>query len=190
MNDKIAEHGVKLVIEGSTGSGKTTLIQRLAGLWDSYELRGFITRKEAPGFDGVCNVYMHPAYLPVSERVYREYNRIGACKNRSSLPNPQTFEDYGISLLKDIPKKALIVMDELGFMENDAHNFQSRVIELLSANNPNLVIAAIKDKPTPFLDRIRERPGIVLRQIDEHNREELFQSLLKWIPSLIKRPTQ
>lgn len=44
-------------------------------------------------------------------------------------------------------------MDELGFLENDAHRFQAAVLAALDGSTP--VLAAVKPKDTDFLRRVR-----------------------------------
>lgn len=75
---------------------------------------------------------------------------------------PETFESFGVDVLKkslalDID---LIIMDELGFFESNAVNFQKQVFQCLSASRP--VLGVIKMRPTHFLDRIKVRDDVIV----------------------------
>ena len=71
---------------------------------------------------------------------------------------------------------SLVLMDELGFLENDALAFQEAVLRGLDGDAP--VLAAIKPKDTEFLCRVREHPKAEVFWIDEQNRDALYASLL------------
>jgi hypothetical protein len=73
-------------------------------------------------------------------------------------------------------------MDELGFLENDAHLFQAAVLAALDGPVP--VLAAIKPKETDFLRRVRQHPCGEVFYITPESREALYQRLrsriLQW----------
>ena len=76
----------------------------------------------------------------------------------------------------------LLVMDELGFLENDAHRFQAAVLAALDGSTP--VLAAVKPKDTDFLRRVRQHPHGEVFNITPESREALYQHLrsriLQW----------
>ena len=71
------------------------------------------------------------------------------------------------------------LMDELGFLENDARVFQSTVLRALDSETP--VLAAVKPKDTPFLRAVRGHENAELVFIDEQNRDALLEKLLPHI---------
>ena len=73
----------------------------------------------------------------------------------------------------------IILMDELGFLENDARAFQSTVMRALDGETPGL--AAVKPKDTPFLRAVRGHENAELVFIDEQNRDALLEKLLPHI---------
>ena len=70
-------------------------------------------------------------------------------------------------------------MDELGFMESKAENFCSTVLRYLDGDIP--IIAAVKDKSTPFLDAVKSHPNCKCFFISEENREELAEEVLAFM---------
>ena len=91
----------------------------------------------------------------------------------------EAFDRLGPPLLTS---GGLLVMDELGFLENDAHRFQAAVLAALDGSTP--VLAAVKPKDTDFLRRVRQHPHGEVFNITPESREALYQHLrsriLQW----------
>lgn len=66
-------------------------------------------------------------------------------------------------------------MDELGFLERDAHRFQEAVLAALKGDQP--VLAAVKNRNDLFLQAVRGVPGVRVLYITRENREGLFRLL-------------
>lgn len=98
-------------------------------------------------------------------------------------PYEDAFDTLGVELLnrslKD--KTSTIIMDELGFLESKAFTFQEKVIQCFESDQT--VIGVLKDRHTPFLDKIRNRDDIFFYNVTELNRD----NLLKEISALIMR---
>lgn len=165
----------QILILGAKGAGKSTLIQRLLADLPHIRPHGFVTKREPPDAEGFCQVYIHPAADAVADWQRTEHNRIGACRDRRGQAKAETFDGYGVELLSDIPAGAPVVMDELGFFETEAHAFRKRVMELFSSDA--VVIAAVKDKPTDFLDEVLRHENATVYRIDAENRDALYETL-------------
>ena len=169
----------KILICGPRGVGKSTLIRRLTALYPG-PVSGFVTKREtvADG-EGLFPIYIHPAACPEARRQYGPENLIGRCDSRRSVRYPEVFDRLGPPLLTS---GGLLVMDELGFLENDAHRFQAAVLAALDGSTP--VLAAIKPKETDFLRRVRQHPCGEVFYITPESREALYQRLrsriLQW----------
>ena len=138
---------MNVILCGCSGTGKSSAIQKILTHFDE-PIYGFWTRKLAPFDNGECSVYFHPCQEPITFT-----NRIGICKDRHAEKFPQAFDTVGVRSLSDIPEGSLVMMDEIGFMENDAQDFIKAVFKILDGNYR--VIAAVRDKNTPLLDAIR-----------------------------------
>ena len=114
-----------ILICGERGVGKSTLIRRLLAE-STLPVGGFVTRRltQADG-DGMFPIYLHAAALPPEERPYDPEHLVGTCDSRRSVRYPEAFDRLGPPLLTS---GGLLVMDELGFLENDAHRFQAAVL--------------------------------------------------------------
>ena len=153
-----------LLICGERGVGKSTLIRRLLE-HSTREVGGFVT-KRLPVADenGFFPIYLYPASQSEGERRNETANLVGTCDSRSSIRHPSG---------------GIILMDELGFLENDAKVFQSAVLCALDGDTP--VLAAVKPKDTPFLRAVRGHENAELVFIDEQNRDALLEKLLPHI---------
>lgn len=178
-----------IFINGNRGIGKSTLIRKLLADYDSMPVYGFVTKKEAPDENGDCSVYIHSA--SAVQRFYSEKNLIGTCNNCHGKAIPLTFDNYGLQLLSDIPNNSLVIMDEIGFFESKAFAFQKKVMDILKSDC--LVLAAIKDKPNEFLDKLKNLENTDIFDIEIENRNELYFQikpvLAKYINELNKGNT-
>lgn len=163
---------MNIVICGESGSGKSTAIGRILQQLDE-PVYGFQTKKLPPNFDGRAPVYIRGCQEPLR---YREDHKIGTCKNRCAEKFPGVFDTVGAKLLENIPKGALVLLDEIGVMENDAKLFQKRIFELLDGDYRLLV--AVRDLSTPLLDAIRNHPKTICRTAQEANTPEFIDFAL------------
>lgn len=162
-----------ILIVGRNGVGKSTLIRKLTARI-GLPVSGCYSRKEAPSDAGVCPVYIHAIGQPP---VYTQENCIGSCQNQKSTAFPAAFERFAPHL-EQLPHTGVLVLDELGVMERDALRFQRAVLAIL--DDPNaLVLAAVRDRPSPFLDAVRAHPNCKCYYIDVENRDALFDTICK-----------
>ncbi|MCR5648292.1 MAG: nucleoside-triphosphatase [Oscillospiraceae bacterium] len=159
---------MKLLLTGLPGAGKSTIVRAMLSA-SGRDPRGFYTAKGAPAEDGSVPVFLHPASGEGEPRlVGRVYpDRAEGC--------PEAF-NASAALLEGIPEGSLVVMDELGFMENRAEVFKARVLAVLAGDYD--IIAVIKPRSTPFLDAVRAVGGVELVGIDETDREALRRELV------------
>lgn len=84
-----------------------------------------------------------------------------------------TFDDLGVHILKKAldNRVDLIIMDELGFFEENAYLFQKAVYECLDSKIP--VLGVIKKANSGFLNKLRERKDLEIIEVNEENRDEI-----------------
>ncbi|MBQ5991271.1 MAG: AAA family ATPase [Clostridia bacterium] len=166
-----------ILITGRCGVGKSTLIRALIRAIPA-PVCGMITKKEAAGPDGFCPVFIHTYGEP---KRFDDYNRVGLCREGKSIAFPEAFDRFAETMR--YPRECVIVLDELGFMESEAHTFTETVMHTL--DEAPLVIAAVRDKDTPFLDAVRAHLRADVYRIDEQNRGEVRETLLNDLPLLL-----
>ena len=156
-------------IVAAPGTGKSTLIQRVLEVLDR-PVFGYVTRKEKDEWDEVLGhpIYIYPAGQP---QLRSENNLVGYCKDRQPTVYGEAFNRFAPCLWEPVPQGAVILMDEIGFMEASSEAFCSGIFHLLEGNIP--VIAAVKDKDTEFLKKIRSHPKARCFYLTPENRDTL-----------------
>ena len=185
---------IHLALCGERGTGKSTCIRRVIE-----ELRpdiyGFITKSIPGSEEGFHDIFIHPASQPESERVRERRNQIGSCNKVIHRVNTDVFETIGVQLLSTAgPTDAagaqysgnneIMVMDELGFMENEAATFQKCVMERFNGDIP--VIAAIKPIVwSSFINNIRCHDKVEVIPLYERTREEVYAYVLERLTGIM-----
>lgn len=88
-----------------------------------------------------------------------------------------TFENKGVDILNNAlnMESDLILLDELGFFENDSENFKKRIIEVFES--PKRVIGVLKKKDVEFLNSIKFRKDILIIEVDKNNRDDIEEKI-------------
>ena len=166
-----------IFISGPRNIGKSTLVRRTVGrLTDHFELKpgGFSTY---PGLGNDLDIYMSP-YCEI--RKYNDLHRIAKRNLHKVVGIPEVFNTLGVSILHNSQEYAdLICMDELGFLENDALQFQTAVVECLNGNIP--ILGVIKEVYVPWYDIIKNHPKVELISITLENRNTLIDKIVQKI---------
>lgn len=169
------------LIVGERGVDKSTLIGRVLNALDQ-PVYGFETKKEDSLADELRGspVYIYDAW---QERVRTTENLVGYCKNHRFDAAAEVFDRFAPKLRKPVPSSGIVLLDELGFMESQAEEFCAAVLDLLEGDIP--IIAAVKNKNTPFLEAVRSHPKAKCFYITEENRDELFPQVLDFVRILL-----
>ncbi len=158
---------------GSPGVGKSTLIRRI--LEDrALPVFGFLTRKEKDEWDPALGnpIYIYPADGPY---IRSRENLVGHCKDHRPVVYRESFDRFAPRLWEPVPQGAVILMDEIGFMETSSEAFCEAIFRLLDGDIP--VLAAVKDKDIPFLRAVRNHPKAQCYYLTKDNREAIFQQV-------------
>jgi nucleoside-triphosphatase len=167
-----------IFLTGPVNAGKSTVINTVISKLGPYGIRvsGFYTLPyirdgKHEGF------FMEPFNFtgPVPDRGKR---LIARAAGKKWIPEIETFEELGVRVLDESlrnPSK-LVIMDELGFFEARAENFQSKVMDLIGSSK--LVLGVIKPVPLAFLDGIRNREDVDVFEVTASNRGYLGQEIL------------
>ncbi len=165
---------VRVLVEGRPGSGKSTVAARLADLLAErgVEVRGFVTRElrergRRVGFavetiDGKRATLAHLTF-PGPPRV----GKYGVDLN--------AFEDVALPALAKPPRRAVMLIDELGKMELASEPFRDAVSRLLDA--PVDLVATVHVFHHSFTDRLKQRPDVERIRVTRANRNELPEQL-------------
>ena len=165
------EHGKRhVVLTGEIGVGKSTALRAALAL-SGGAARGLQTY--SPGESGVMprNLYIRPygsdeqgtllAALPVEDR-----ERVTAL-----------FDTLGVSLLCAARESGagVIVIDECGRLERDAHAYHEALRTCLDGDTPMLI--AMSKHKSGWADFIREHPAVQVIEVTTQNRDDLPQAV-------------
>ena len=169
----------KILLGGKIGSGEDSLLLRLmkeirlplAGL------RTLLDPEQIDPENGGAKIYMYPITADPDAYPDSEENFVGACTGQSRNINHDTFRNLGVLLLSDLPMNAAVIIDEIGFFEEDVEEYTNRIFTLLE-DPDHPVLAVVKTRyECPFLTKVKSYPGTSFYQVTEENREELFDLL-------------
>lgn len=160
-----------ILICGERAVGKSTLVEKLVKHLNA-PVYGFFTRMFEADESGYCPLHM---FSPAdTQRRRTEENHVADCNGAKPLVNTAVFDNLGMELLKK--RCGVLVMDELGVMENGSPAFCEAVLHHLDGDDP--IIATVKAKKSDFLDKVRSHPKAELYYITEENRDSLYEQLL------------
>ena len=163
-----------LFLTGEVGAGKSTVIRKTLALLPPIECGGFRTVSVPAAQGAALEVYLEKA----GENTPRELSHLVGTRYEFGrfTAYPKAFDSVGASILSSPPKgAALIIMDELGVMENGAAVFCKAVMEALDGKLP--ILGVIKPKNTEFLDAVRSHERSEIFMVSDSNREELPEIL-------------
>ncbi len=166
-----------IFLTGKKHIGKSTLIQNvLDGL--NVSIGGYVTERIIKGNK---KSYIVRSLYDNKESYCIANIDIVNCSREIFM---DSFDVGIVSILeKSFKNSDIIVLDELGFFENDSQKFKYKIYELLDSDR--IVFGVIKDHDCEFLNNIRKRNDILLIKITKENREEILNKLIKIINNLI-----
>jgi len=165
-----------ILICGKRQAGKTTLINRViqeSGL----PVYGYRTQMERSPEDGFGHVYIYPA--DNGEHSGSEDNEIGVTQERIIRVNPGVLNGLGCKLLGTARNDGMIVMDEIGYMEDRAEDFCRSVTAAFNGDIP--VLASIKDTEhqSGHIHSILNHPKARVYMLNKENRDEVYRTVKK-----------
>lgn len=171
-----------IFITGKRRVGKSTIIDKVMKGMKSVKFGGFRTK---PLFNdgGEVAAFTINSVSEKENDCEADNSRIFARKLQSGkwIVESDSFDNFGAYLLEKSLKDDtdIIIMDELGFFEAKAFDFQKAVMKCLSSSK--IVLGVIKPVPVPFLNEIRKREDVSLTEITAENRNEKFWEIKKEI---------
>lgn len=162
---------------GEVQVGKSTIIRR--ALYETGKSAGgFFTFTGKPRADGSAEVYLLAP--DDGEETLAPESCVGVRTGRGLgfTALPEVFDRRGTELIKRAAGRQIIVMDELGLMEEDAPIFKKAVLDCIFGEKQ--VIGVIKPKKSEFLDAVRCNPRVTVITVTEENRESVLRCVIEF----------
>jgi nucleoside-triphosphatase len=170
------QHNHILLLTGTPGIGKTTLILRVVEQLSGYRLGGFYTEEireagQRKGFrlvtfNGEAGIMAHVNF----DHRYR------ISKYGVDVSVIDHFAELALALVDDVD---VYLVDEIGKMESFSSIFVTRVEVLLNSDKP--VIATVAKKGTGLIEAAKHWPGSELWELTTANRDARVREVIKWL---------
>jgi len=166
-----------LLLTGSPGYGKTTVLERLAEHLGDYRLAGFLTLElredgqrvgfEAVGLSGRRVTLAHVGFRSiVSVRRYGvEPERLVPLIDEELIPTQGSVDAF--------------LIDEIGKMECHCPQFIEAVRRLLKGPVP--LVASIALRGGGFISEVKKRPDVQIVEVTQDSRQELPGQIATWV---------
>lgn len=164
-----------IFITGERGIGKSTLLNKVIKNIDC-SIGGFIQEKIFTDKTTSFNV--------ISLYNLKDSFNIGIYDSEKEVLHSDVSVFNIISeeiLLKSLSNRELIILDELGFMEENSALFKDTIIKILNSDTP--VLGVLKKCDTNFIQKIKMREDVQVIRIDENNRNYMEDRILDILES-------
>lgn len=164
---------MNVFLTGEINCGKTTIIDEFLSDYKG-KIVGFKTVKEKTHLDDYYGIYM--LNINDTNQKFTSVNKVGECnKDKSLICYKDVFEKLGINALKDYKSSDMIIMDELGVLENKCELFQ-QIVHMCLDSNVNM-LGVIKQRNSSFLDNIRNRKDVNIIEVSKANNIAVLNTL-------------
>ena len=165
---------LKLLVEGRPGSGKTTVLARLADLLavEGIGTSGFVTHelREAGTRVGFEVETLDGRRVTLAHVDFSGPPRVG--KYGVDI---EAFERVALPALDQPPAGTVVLVDELGKMELASAAFRERVTRIF--DSPLDVVAAVHVFRHPFTEALKRRHAVERVRVTHATRDELPRQL-------------
>ena len=176
-----------IFLTGEIQVGKSTAIRRFLANTDT-QADGFLSHivsvdAERPELGRNLHLARFDTEIGETDSVLAASNAAASQSANGFAPftvYTEVFDTRGAELVRSAGRHGLILMDELGRMEEDAAEFKRAVFERLDGDVP--ILGVVKMVQTPFLDAVRAHPCVTVVTVTQANRDDvprLIREMLK-----------
>ncbi|OAA90368.1 nucleoside-triphosphatase [Clostridium ljungdahlii] len=161
----------KIFFTGEKGIGKSTLLEKVIKNIDC-SIGGFIQEKE---FTEGMKIFKVISLYSMNDNYI--IGRYDVKKEKMDIDMDIFNVISNDILLKSLYNRDLIVLDELGFMEENAPLFKDTIFKILNSDKP--VIGVLKECDGDFVQKIAKREDVQVIRINKNNRNFVKGKILQ-----------
>lgn len=170
-----------LLLTGRPGSGKTSVLRRVAEHLDGWHLQGFYTEEirengTRQGFRAVT--------MAGDEAVIARADRAGKPRIGKYAVDVPAIDEVVEATLRDGAEAEAVLIDEIGKMECLSGSFLDAVTDLL--DQPVPIVATVARQGRGLISAVKERPDARIVEVTRDNRDDLPDKIVAWLET--RRP--
>lgn len=165
-----------IFLTGEIQVGKSTVVQKVLSRLN-VTLGGFRSGSGDERYEASRRLYLWDVTEPP---ICDEFHCVAQLSHETGrLPYPDRFDALGCAALRRAKDRCanLILMDECGFLERDATEFQAEVLNTLDGDIP--VFGVVRLRGNSWTESIRNHPKVTLITVTEENRDALPEQILE-----------
>ncbi len=165
-----------LLLTGTPGIGKTTVIRKVAAALPTHRIGGFYTEEirksgQRQGFrlvtfNGEQGIIAHVGFD----------HRFRVSKYGVDVAEIDRFANAALNIANDID---VYLIDEIGKMECFSERFISRIQALRGIDKP--LIATVAKKGGGLIEEVKQWPESELWQVSRNNRDAVVEQVIVWL---------
>lgn len=159
-----------LFLTGKVGIGKSTILLNALEEID-ISMGGYITKRVYK--EANMKFIVNALDDPLEEYAIIEVDT----KKNLKMVYKESFETGLVQILdRGLKYRDIIILDEIGIVENDIEIFTSKVFQLLDSEK--IVFGVLKDADCNFLNKVKNRDDVIIIEITEENRDYISEKVL------------
>lgn len=166
-----------IFLTGEVGIGKTTVLRKVINRTDGF-YGGYLGYSVIE--DGFKDIRINSL---VNLSTKYKLARIDRKKHKPLYVNREIFDDYlSYEIIQSLRNRDILVFDELGRFEENSDKFKSAVHRALDSDK--LVLGVLKKHDGDFINSIKNRKDVIVIEVTEENRDDLYLRLLEIIQGM------
>jgi len=165
-----------LLLTGTPGIGKTTVIRHVAEQLSDKRLGGFYTREiriggYRKGFELICFNGQALVFAHIDFPKHFRVSKYGV--------DVTVLDKIADNVLSPKQRVDFYLVDEVGKMECFSEKFVHAIRKLL--NSDEKIVATVALHGTGLIEEVKQRRDVTLWEITYENRDEMSQKVLNWL---------
>lgn len=184
-----------IFLTGSVQIGKSTLIRSVIEAYPNKNIGGFFTRWIDKGNINGAGLYIFPCDKKTIPLLWGDNPKINSSDLSSYITDENliatfdpsnykkkiiykdVFDTVGKKYIKSSKNSDLIIVDEIGIMEDKSYVFKDEVLSLLEGDTP--ILGVVRNKSGVLTNAVKNHADVEIIEVTRDNREKLKKELIE-----------